>query len=520
MPEPVAPDFGALTPSSVLSLQHGAGNAVVARLLNIAGEDVSADRITRQSRYKRRLNGVISREARAAGLTPDAVRRELVLMTRSDGVPEFPTPTAAVRGAVGRLAAERVRRALADLTGDELSQSVILKRLEAAFGGRQQLHHISKNPGFVEALLEAIRTKQSSTWEKATRIQEVGSADWTNDEMQYWNARHYTNKFRVVLGEELEDGTLKIADVLPPPFTELLSSITLATMDRAEATPVERYKPGDILTLTFSSGAATSGHTTGTDWKNIGNVGDTFFGLFYKDEPATNVVPAFIRDAVYYAVWSAEEFGRGWASADWLATAKDSQTEDAKTPAGSARQGELTDIIADIFPDAATRDFTATGGKETEESQTKRRAAFAAMENFEVKKHGPMAVKAWLPVEDNVNQIKKWWVDAKTGALVKLKTKFEGGEVTAASTLLKAARELSLVTHEMQGKEDAYTFDSRVFNGEPDLERDTDLFEKLTRAVEAERARREKETDAMPQAANVPPPPASGPPPPGVRTPH
>jgi hypothetical protein len=53
-------------------------------------------------------------------------------------------------------------------------------------------------------------------------------------------------------------------------------------MPRTGATPGTAYKSGDTVTMTFTSGASKSGHTTGKDWKNIGNVGDTFYGLFYK----------------------------------------------------------------------------------------------------------------------------------------------------------------------------------------------------------------------------------------------
>jgi hypothetical protein len=410
----------------------------------------------------------------------------------------------------------RVVRALQGLTGEQLSQEVILKQLEDTFGGKQRLHEVSKKPEFAEALLEAVRTKQTETWKGATKIHDVGKSDWTSQEKQHWSARHYTNKFIVVLGEDLGDGTFAIRDVQPPPFKELLSSITLATMDRAGAAASGGCKRGDSLMLTFSSGAASSGHTTGKDWKNIGNVGDTFFGLFYKDEPATGLVPAFIKDAVYYATWSLDEFGLGWASSDWLATAAGSQTENAATPPGKARQGELSDIVADIFPAAATRDFgDTTGGRETEGSQSARRAAFAAMENFEVKKHGSMAIKEWLPVAANVNQIKNWSVDATTGGLVKLKTKLESSEATSESALLASARHLGLITHGMDGKEEVYTWKSRKFNGEPDLAKDAGLFGELTRAVEEARAaRREEElrVNESSRPAAAPPPPSLPPP--------
>jgi hypothetical protein len=514
--EPTPSESRTVSPSAVVALQRSAGNAAVARLLAIGDSDVTAERITKQSRYKRRLNVVISREARRSGLTPDAVRQELVQMTGS-GTHEFATPTEAAREAVRRIkkpgpaddlpVRTLVRRALADLTGEALSQTVILERLEAAFGDKKRLHKASKDPEFAEALLEAVRTKQSKSWTQATKVHQAKPATWTNDEMQHWSARHYTSKFQVVLGKDLGEGIFEVQGVEPPPFSELLSSITLATMDRGGATATTASKPGDKLMLTFTSGAATSGHTTGVDWKNIGNVGDTFYGLFYKEEPATGVTPAFIRDAVYYATWPVSEFGEGWASADWLGTAAESQSEGAKVPEGKARQGDLSDVIADIFPEAATRDFSADGGKESAESRSARREKFNAMPNFEVKKHGPMTVKAWLPVNENIEKIKEWRVDTKSGKLVKLDTKLERSEDSPAWALLKYARQLGVVTYELKDREETYTWGSHTIKSEAELEKDTGLFDTLKEAVEKEKLRLSEEASTTQPLIAAPPPP-------------
>lgn len=91
-------------------------------------------------------------------------------------------------------------------------------------------------------------------------------------------------------------------------------------------------RPADKVMATYSTGASTSGHTTGKDWKNIGNVGDTFYGLFYDDNPASGVAPSFIKAAVYYAQWPATEFGDAWASADRLSYASESQQPDRSFP--------------------------------------------------------------------------------------------------------------------------------------------------------------------------------------------
>jgi hypothetical protein len=403
---------------ALLQLQQSAGNAAVARLLTIGGKPVSEERITRQSAYKRRLNAFISSAARDAGFAPEAIRRELVLMT-AEGSHAFGSNQDAVEEAVRRRIRRLVGGALKDLKGSELSQEEILKRLQTAFGGKERLHTASRHPEFADVLLESIRTKQSTTWQKATEIHQAKPSTWTNDELQHWSARHYTSKCRVILGTDLGGGKFTVQDVLPPPFMELLSSITLATMDRGGSSSTA-YKTGDSIMMSFSSGAATSGHTTGKDWKNIGNVGDTFYGLFYKNEPATGKTPAFIRDGVYYATWPVTEFGDSWTSSDWLASASKSQVENAEVPSGKARRGELSDIIADIFPEAATRDLSARGGRELGNDRSQREDAFSSMENFEVKKHGPMKVKEWLPVPESIERIKGWKVNTNNGKFLKL----------------------------------------------------------------------------------------------------
>ena len=311
-----------------------------------------------------------------------------------------------------------VRAALAGLSGAQLSKEVILERLTKAFGGTAQLHEASKRPELAEALLEEVRGRQSSTWIRATELHQARPKAWASEkERQKWNVRHYTNKVTVVLGEEVDADIFKVADVKPPPFSELLSSITLATMPgTAKETG---YKKGGELLMANTSAASTSGHTTVKDWKNIGNVGDTFYGLFYEDKPATGVTPPFIKDAVYFARWSLSDFGTGWASADWLATAAESQTEGAKTPGGKAWKGDLANIITEIFPMAAKSEAQVSG------TESERQRAFNAMDNFEIKKHGPMKVAEWLPVEDNIKKIKGWSVNPKKGTFVKLVHSFK-----------------------------------------------------------------------------------------------
>ncbi len=317
---------------------------------------------------------------------------------------------------------QRVRDALAEIPTGELGKDKILAGFETHFRNhRLGLHGATREPGFSETLLECIRTRQSQGWVTATERQNVPHVDWANEELQHWNVRHYTSKLMVVLGEDLGEGIFRIADLAAPPFGEIISTVTLATMP-VTGGPIQNAKrPGDRMMMTFTGGASSSGHTTGLDWANVGNVGDTFYGLFYKDKPATGITPPFIMDAVYYAIWPVTEFGSGWASADWLGTAADSRKENGKTPEGIARKGELSDVIASIFPEAATRDFSGNRNVETPESEEQRKAAFAAMGNFEVKKHGPMAVRAWIPVTGNIDKTRNWWVDTTKGKFIKLR---------------------------------------------------------------------------------------------------
>jgi hypothetical protein len=545
---------GPVSPSHVLDLQRSVGNAAVARLartatgpaqrtptasptapiegpvlqrrLTVGGREIDSNEITKQSAYKRRLNSVISEEAAELGLAPNAVRRELVNMAKA-GDHQFDTARSAVHEAIRRLIVSLpvaklpirglVKRALAGLTGATLTQSAILDRLEASFqGDKNRLHEATRRPEFAEALLEEIRTKQSKSWIKATAIRQVKPSTWANDEQQYWDVRHYTSKFMVVLGAPAGDGIFSVQDVQPPPFTELLSSITLATMDRAGGGDAAAYKSGDTMMMTFTSGAASSGHTTGVDWKNIGNVGDTFYGLFYRDEPATGITPNFIRDAVYYAKWPIDQFGIGWASADWLGTAAESQMPGGKVPEGEARQGPLADIIADILPAAITPEFNAAA------SRSQREAAFSAMPNFEVKKHGSMTVSAWLPLSGNIEKIKRWQVDTKSGKFIKLDTAVQSGVVdTPGYALLKEARGLGLFEIEQVGREEVYSFrnrevDERKFDGESvlaaALDSEPELFAGLAKEVEAKKASlAEAERNAPktqpPSAPPLPPPP-------------
>jgi hypothetical protein len=325
---------------------------------------------------------------------------------------------------------QRVENALREVETDNLSKTTILDALERNFKDHGPgLEAATRDPEFSETLLESIRTRQSETWVAATRLRDVPAREWGNQELQHWNARHYTNKVHVVLGEALDNDSryFSVRDVEPPPFGEILSTATLSVRESSSRPETQHSssearspkRSGDRMLMTNSAGSARAGHTTTKDWANIGNVGDTFYGLFYQDASATGQTPNFIKDAVYYAKWSADEFGNGWASADWLSAAAKSRENDGPKPDDIARKGKLSDIVADIFPEAATRDL-GPAHMEIANDRQQREQAFSKMTNFEVKKHGPMEVKAWIPVSDNIERMKRWAVDTQTGKFVKL----------------------------------------------------------------------------------------------------
>lgn len=398
----------------------------IQRVMMIEGGDVDVDKIKTENDFSTALNVVINEKATAINFEAVWIKDELCEMSAGDF--NFETKVKAVDKAIERIKEKTPSIAVgvsSAITGsiDELDKDKIMLNLKREFkyypGG---LVALTRESEFAETLLEGIRTKQSSNWQTKTAIESVPNVEWTNDELKYWNVRHYTNKVMVTLGKDLGQGYFKVEAVAPPSFTEILSTATLTAMfGSGGSSESSSYSTGDRMMLANASGAANSGHTTSTDWVNIGNVGDTFYGLFYQDDPATGLVPGFIRDATYYAKWSVTDFGVGWASADWLSAAGDSRKEEGKTPVGKARGGELSDIIADIYPTAISRESTEGEGKESVGDKSERRQKFAAMTNFEVKKHGPMTVGEWIKVTENVNKLSNYVVDTNKGKFIKLK---------------------------------------------------------------------------------------------------
>ena len=353
---------------------------------------------------------ILQAKPAAAGLTPVPAAP-----TKTKPVPVSPSTR---RFAIQRMQSlaptikNQILSALGDVKQTDLSKEEILKALKKQFG--EKLHEATKDPVFAEALLELIRSKQSLEWQNATKITPVPNQSWKSPvELGKWSVRHYSNKFMVVLGAEtsLGSGLFYIADVEPPPFMEILSSITIATFPPPSGPQAEpNFKPGDKVLMAYSSGAESSGHTTTIDWATIGNVGDTFYGLFYGEEPATGIVPPFIRDAVYYATWPVADAGTGWwASADWLQATKVSNLSAVNL---GSRSGSLADIIADIIPTAATTE----SGADVKQRESK----FQIMDNFEVKKHSPMHVQSWIPLTKTLAKIKTWKINPVKQTFTKL----------------------------------------------------------------------------------------------------
>jgi len=404
---------------------HTSDASVVQRELNIAGETITHEMITNEGALGKRLDIIIGG---VAELDHGLIKKELLQMVDEDFA--FDTLQAAVDHAVERIKLRAAREtipskvaAALDITPENLSKESILAGLKKEFqdypGG---FVAATREPVLAEVLLEQVRLKQSGKWQKVSEIQEVDQSEWKNDELQHWSVRHYTTKIQVTLGEDLGQGYFKVANIAPPPFDELLSTLTLSAMSGSSESEEEQAPPthrsGATLMMANTAGAASSGHTTGLDWANVGNVGDTFYALFYKNENVTGKVPSFIKNGTYYARWSLDEFGEGWASEDWLGKAKKSRDEKAKTLTQPSRKGHIKDIIADMFPEAATRDLK---GKEEPASDKKRRESkFSIMHNFEVKKHGPMPVKEWIPLEGTITKLKGYIVNANKGTFVKL----------------------------------------------------------------------------------------------------
>lgn len=133
-----------------------------------------------------------------------------------------------------------------------------------------------------------------------------------------------------------------------------------------------------------------SGHTNGYDWNQIGNVGDTFFSLFFDGKPATGKTPGFIKDAQFYIEWKLNEFEDCWASGDWLSCAeKGVITNIPKSYSGSGYDILFASLLNDPFEKnnlirKNTIKTALTNGIIDSCAYLK------TTTNFEIKKHGSM----------------------------------------------------------------------------------------------------------------------------------
>ena len=183
---------------------------------------------------------------------------------------------------------------------------------------------------------------------------------------QNWTLRHYTDKYVWVAASQ---------EVKPPPYREILSALTLAAMKRAGGEAAdEENEPA----VEGKVGAAKSGHTSKIDWDIIGNVGDTFYALFYKGKLAGHH-QTFLNQAQWYAEWKITDVPEIWTSSDWLGTAKQGNQA---VPTGLAYEGAPADVISAILGAWGRR------GGEVEQ----RKVFESNFNNFEVKVHGSLSL--------------------------------------------------------------------------------------------------------------------------------
>jgi len=158
------------------------------------------------------------------------------------------------------------------------------------------------------------------------------------------------------------------------------------------------------LTLTADLGVPItggSGHTNGYDWNQIGNVGDTFYSLFFDGEPATGKTPAFIKDALFYIEWSLEEFGDCWASGDWLSYAdKGSITTIPPSYSGSAYDVLFASLLNNPF-EKSTIVAKAAITTALTNGIIDSNAYLKTTSNFEIKKHGSKAFTKYFDIKNN-----------------------------------------------------------------------------------------------------------------------
>ncbi len=245
---------------------------------------------------------------------------------------------------------------------NEDKKEAILSAIKIVF--QDNTINATKDPAVAKAVLGFVNSQQKQTWIDGTKRKPPGKNDIGKlKDAENWTLRHYTDKYQW-------DETKK--EVKPPSYKEILSALTLAAMAKEkeasesdESTSVEKGKVG----------ASKSGHTSKIDWDVIGNVGDTFFALFYKGQLAGQS-QTFLKQAQWYAEWKIGDVSEIWASSDWLGKAKTTE----ETPRGEAYEGNPADVVS-----AFLGMFGRLG-----EDNGKRKIFESKYDNFEVKVHGSL----------------------------------------------------------------------------------------------------------------------------------
>ena len=260
-------------------------------------------------------------------------------------------------------------------------------------GNEQKFIEYTESPELCIALIEKVRNKDNINEiifpisSNISFLKEFSEEKDINDELANFTIRHYTNHN-------------------PQKFNGKVKS---------------------NLTLTAETGVPltrTTGHTTGLDWNQFGNVGDTFYSLFYKGELASKAkTPAFINDAHFYIEWTLDEFGECWASGDWLDYIINKPKEPATLPhpplsySGSAREIVLASMISENDlalkfldkPNSKTdeelkkqiKNILENGVPKTIDKEDSPQPHLKMASNFEVKKHGSMEFNSYYAKDDS-----------------------------------------------------------------------------------------------------------------------
>lgn len=206
----------------------------------------------------------------------------------------------------------------------------------------KQILNSTESPALSKKLLEVLNPDRSKKIIKVGKAVEITGLD--KKLLENYSIRHYTSSNPL-------DWTEK----------KVKSNLTLTVEKIFNRRPLlERRTP--------------SGHTTFKDWCSIGNVGDTFYCLFYKNEPVTEA--SFLGSCTHYIEWSLDKFINCWTSIDWLdPTARQLQP----------LSGSILSILRFYFSNGTANIESAKGFFKIP------KLFFGEYNNFEIKKHGSFA---------------------------------------------------------------------------------------------------------------------------------